>query len=80
MVVLRFRGGFRLDKGYRTAMEDVIALVLEFLSPTGWKDDGSVEEEPLVHYFGLFDTHGGPRLLFGIKTSPPSFGRDRCQY
>ena len=73
VVVLSFGGGFRLDMGHRTAMEDVIAIVLEFLSSTGWRDDGSVGEEPLVHYFGLFDSHGGPQLLFGIKTSRPSF-------
>ncbi|KAG7025837.1 putative protein phosphatase 2C 6, partial [Cucurbita argyrosperma subsp. argyrosperma] len=54
--------GFGLDKGRRTSMEDAIAIVPEFLSSARWKDDGSVKEKPLVHYFGLFDGHGGPQV------------------
>ncbi|XP_023514699.1 probable protein phosphatase 2C 6 isoform X1 [Cucurbita pepo subsp. pepo] len=54
--------GFGLDKGCRTSMEDAIAIVPEFLSPARWKDDGSEKEKHLVHYFGLFDGHGGPQV------------------
>lgn len=64
---LEISWGFGLDKGRRTAMEDAIAIVPEFLSPVGWKDGGSVEENPLVHYFGLFDGHGGSQVLFVIS-------------
>ena len=56
--------GFGLDKGCRTSMEDAIAIVPEFLSPARWKDDE--KEKPLVHYFGLFDGHGGPQVFFFI--------------
>lgn len=60
--------GFGLDKGRRTAMEDAIAIVPEFLSSVGWKDGGSVEDS-LAHYFGLFDGHGGSQVLFVIDMS-----------
>ena len=59
--------GFGLDKGRRTSMEDAIAIVPEFLSPARWKDDGSEKEKPLVHYFGLFDGHGGPQVFFLVS-------------
>ena len=37
MVVLRFRGGFKLDMGYRTAMEDAIVIVLR-VSISNWTE------------------------------------------
>lgn len=56
---LEISWGFGLEKGRRTAMEDAIAIVPMFLSPVGWKDDGSAEEDSrLVRYFGLFDLMG----------------------
>lgn len=63
---LEISWGFDLDKGRRAAMEDAIAIVPQFLSAVGLKHGGEEDQDSSVHYFGLFDGHGGSQVLLFV--------------